>query len=180
MPTQPLGTSTVFHAGIIGDGKRPNPLEDRLPDDAVQTNSFVFVSAVFKLCHWPDKSREIASRQAEIERRDQSKEACKQLALLLVDLVRFLRTLRQKATTVFFPPSCSHSNLISGPLSTVAGLPDFSWPKHTKTGKICIPNESTQTIPNGLKIYRMAVNIPDGHKIYKTYSIPRPSTIFLD
>ena len=87
MPTQPLGTSTVFHAGIIGEGKRPVPEENRLPDEDIQTNVLMLVSIIFKLCHCPEKSKEIASKQAELERREQSKEACKQLALLLVDLV---------------------------------------------------------------------------------------------
>jgi len=84
MPTQPLGTSTVFHAGIIGDGKRATPNEARLSDEAIQTNTFILVSVMFKVCHFPDKAR-----QTETERRKQSKEACEQLALLLVDLVRF-------------------------------------------------------------------------------------------
>jgi hypothetical protein len=41
------------------------------------------------------------------------------------------------------------------------GLPDFSWSKRT---------ECPQTIPNGHKLYQMAVNIPNGHKIYKHFS----------
>ena len=82
MPTQPLGTSTVFHAGIIGDGKRAVPNDTRLSDDEIQTNTFFLVSVMFKVCHFPEKGR-----QTEAERRKQSKEACEQLALLLVDLV---------------------------------------------------------------------------------------------
>jgi hypothetical protein len=88
MPTQPLGTSTVFHAGIIGEGKRSLVVEERLSDSEIETNTLFFVSILFKLCHCPEKGKEITSRQAELERREQSKEACKQLALLLVDLVR--------------------------------------------------------------------------------------------
>jgi hypothetical protein len=47
------------------------------------------------------------------------------------------------------------------------GLPDFSWSKHTKTGKIY--KKRPQTIPNGQKLYQIAVNIPNGHKV-GTYS----------
>ena len=87
MPTQPLGTSTVFHAGIIGSGKRATPSEGRLPEEDIQTNIFLFVSVLFKLCHCPERIRETNPRLAEIERRKLSKEACEQLALLMVDLV---------------------------------------------------------------------------------------------
>ena len=41
-----------------------------------------FWLVMFKVCHFPEKGR-----QTEAERRKQSKEACEQLALLLVDLV---------------------------------------------------------------------------------------------
>ena len=87
MPTQPLGASTVFHAGIIGAGKRSVPLEDQLADNEIQTNIFLCVSVLFKLCHCPVKSGDAIFRQTEIDRREQSKEACKQLALLVVELV---------------------------------------------------------------------------------------------
>jgi hypothetical protein len=89
MPTQPLGTSTVFHAGIIGEGKRPVEAENRLPEEDIQTNILMLVSILFKLCHCPEKTKKLTTKQAEIERREQSKEACKQLALLLVDLVSY-------------------------------------------------------------------------------------------
>ena len=90
MPTQPLGTSTVFHAGIIGEGKRNVPIEDRLPEAEIETNSLIFVSLLFKMCHFPEKVGKETSRLGEMERREMSKESCKQLALLLVDLVSLL------------------------------------------------------------------------------------------
>ena len=72
MPTHPLGTSTVFHAGIIGEGKRkarPFPLINEITKE----KGLMFISILFKLCD-----------EVTIMTKD---ETYKQLALLLVDLV---------------------------------------------------------------------------------------------
>ena len=73
MPTQPLGSTTVFHAGIIGSGKRKEPASPGISPAAVELNQLTFVCAVFKVCHSGGRER--------------SKEACRQLALLLVEMV---------------------------------------------------------------------------------------------
>ena len=72
MPTHPLGTSTVFHAGVIGEGKRrmkPRPPET----ETTKKNGLIFVSILFKMCN------EVSVLPKE--------ETYKQLALLLVELV---------------------------------------------------------------------------------------------
>ena len=73
MPTHPLGTSTVFHAGVIGEGKRPTL---KRPDQTETTkkNSLIFVSILFKICN-------------EVSELQSIDETYKQLALLLVELV---------------------------------------------------------------------------------------------
>ena len=86
MPTHPLGTSTVFHAGVIGEGKRP-PVHSNIPSQQiVDSNSLTFVSLLFKLCHYNLNINSSNNRDRE-QARESSKEATKQLALLLVDLV---------------------------------------------------------------------------------------------
>lgn len=72
MPTHPLGTSTVFHAGIIGEGKR-KVAAAALENETTKENSLIFVSILFKVCD------EVTVMPKE--------ETYKQLALLLVDLV---------------------------------------------------------------------------------------------
>jgi hypothetical protein len=54
-----------------------------------------------------------------------------------------------------------------------AGLPDFSWSKHTKLGKIY---QIGKNIPNDDQPYQTAINytkwtenIPNGHKIYQHF-----------
>jgi hypothetical protein len=57
----------------------------------------------------------------------------------------------------------------------MAGLPDFSWSKHTKAGKMTTNfTNRPQPLPNGQKLYQMAVkyskwpqNIPNGRKIFQ-------------
>ena len=51
MPTQPLGASTVFHAGIIGAGKRSVPLEDQLADNEIQTNNISYMKKLHYILH---------------------------------------------------------------------------------------------------------------------------------
>ena len=106
-----LGTSTVFHAGLIGCGKRPAPHCPRLDKEAIELNQFTLVSIIFKLCHQFQPRRDHFSGQmmpaaaaaaagdkaasctrterrlSAAEAREKSKEACKQLALLLVEVV---------------------------------------------------------------------------------------------
>jgi len=86
MPTHPLGASTVFHAGVIGQGVRKPPDDDLPPKDVVDENTLIFVSSIFKMCHSfsaavPGKS--ISAR----ERQERSRESLKQLSVLLVDIV---------------------------------------------------------------------------------------------
>ena len=72
MPTHPLGTSTVFHAGVIGQGKRKaKPLA--IVNETTKEKGLMFVSILFKLCD-----------EVTIMPKD---ETYKQLAILLVDLV---------------------------------------------------------------------------------------------
>jgi hypothetical protein len=63
-----------------------------------------------------------------------------------------------------------------------SGLPDFSWYNIPKPEKICryiykmyqMATKYTkcqQNIPNGNKIYQMAVNILNGHKMYQIAKI---------
>ena len=51
MPTHPLGASTVFHAGVIGQGVRKPPDDNSPPKDVVEENTLTFVSFIFKMCH---------------------------------------------------------------------------------------------------------------------------------
>jgi hypothetical protein len=85
MPTQPLGASTVFHAGIIGDGKRSVEPKNPLSKEEIETNTFILVSVIFKLCHCSANQKD--SSQNDFVRRELSKEACKQLGLQIVDLI---------------------------------------------------------------------------------------------
>jgi hypothetical protein len=39
-----------------------------------------------------------------------------------------------------------------------AGLPDFTWPKYTKTGKVYMCSKLQQTIQNGHKLYQIVTN----------------------
>jgi hypothetical protein len=66
-----------------------------------------------------------------------------------------------------------------------AGLPDFSWFKNTKMGKIYQMTTNytkrPQTIPNGHKLYQTAINYPkwpynnpNGHEIYQHYHFQEP------
>jgi uncharacterized ion transporter superfamily protein YfcC len=70
----------------------------------------------------------------------------------------FIKKLHQKyhlfISTVSFVYvlTCRYCFLQS--LTLVAGLPDFSWSKHTKMGKF---TKWMQTVPNGHKLYQMAV-----------------------
>ena len=73
MPTQPLGSSTVFHAGVIGAGKRSAPESPAIAADVVELNQLALVCTIFKVCHTGGRER--------------SKEACRQLALMLVEMV---------------------------------------------------------------------------------------------
>merc|ERR1719242_414091 len=86
MPTHPLGTSTSFHAGVIGEGKRPRMEHNKLPQETVDANILIFVSLLFKLCHHHLNLMFSNSKERD-EAREKSKDATKQLSLLLVDLV---------------------------------------------------------------------------------------------
>ena len=86
MPTHPLGTSTSFHAGVIGEGKRPHPEDSKLPQDIIDSNILTFVSLLFKLCHH-HLNLGYSNNMERDQARDKSKDATKQLSLLLVDLV---------------------------------------------------------------------------------------------
>ena len=91
MPAHPLGVSTVFHAGVIGDGARRPPDNKNPPDDVVKENTLTFVSFIFKLCHNfaanGNGAKKATSPREKDLMRERSKEACKQMALLLVDIV---------------------------------------------------------------------------------------------
>ena len=50
MPTHPLGTSTVFHAGVIGEGKRKVKPASK-ETEQTHKNSLKFVSVLFKICN---------------------------------------------------------------------------------------------------------------------------------
>ena len=67
-----LGTSTVFHAGVIGEGKRKTKT-DSLETEATNRNGLIFTSILFKLCN------EVTVLPKE--------DTYKQLALLLVEVV---------------------------------------------------------------------------------------------
>ena len=76
MPTYPVGATTVYHAGIIGNGaKYLNTKDDnpKLSNEATLENRTLFVSVLFKLC--------------QMESKEKAKESTRQLSLLLVDIV---------------------------------------------------------------------------------------------
>ena len=50
MPTHPLGTSTVFHAGIIGQGKRKAPPTANETPETKQ-NCLTLITILFKICN---------------------------------------------------------------------------------------------------------------------------------
>jgi hypothetical protein len=54
-----------------------------------------------------------------------------------------------------------------------AGLPDFSWSKHTKMGKMHIPNDH-RLFQTAINYTKWPNNIPNGHKIYKHFSFQVP------
>ena len=86
MPTHPLGTSTVFHAGVIGEGKRPPAENCQYVQEIIDSNTLTFVSLLFKLCHHNLSQGSFNNREND-QGREKSKEATKQLSLLLVDLI---------------------------------------------------------------------------------------------
>jgi len=92
MPAHPLGASTVFHAGVIGEGKRPPPPNRSPSKEIVEENSLTFVSFLFKLCHnfaaaGTNTNGGGKNPREKEQMRERSREACKQMALLLNDLV---------------------------------------------------------------------------------------------
>lgn len=82
MPAHPLGASTVFHAGVIGDGARRPPENKCPPPDDVRENTLTFVSFLFKLCHNfagnGSNKKNSTPREKELMR-ERSREACKQV-----------------------------------------------------------------------------------------------------
>jgi hypothetical protein len=56
-----------------------------------------------------------------------------------------------------------------------AGLPDFSWPKRTKTGKY---NKQPQTVPKDNKFYQMAIKYCKWSYNIPTFTFQRPSKIY--
>jgi len=71
MPVQPLGHSTVFHAGIIGDGKRPAEAVHPLGEFDRGLLRETLAGTIFRLC----------------ESVDDNDEGAKKLALILVELI---------------------------------------------------------------------------------------------
>ena len=69
MPVQPLGSTTVFHAGTIGAGPRPAPPPRPVPAEQEEENRREVAGLVVRLCE------------------AQGQEGTKQLALLLVEMV---------------------------------------------------------------------------------------------
>ena len=86
MPTHPLGTSTSFHAGVIGQGKRLQLQSSKHPPETIESNSLTFVSLLFKLCHYHLNLGPSNNRERD-QAREKSKDATKQLSLLMVDLI---------------------------------------------------------------------------------------------
>ena len=114
MPTHPLGTSTVFHAGIIGEGKRkakPFPIQN----EVTKEKGLVFVSILFNLC---DK--------VTIMSKD---ETYKQLALLLGKHLSLQNIPMNFSVKILFHDFFSLVDLVS-PDVMYNGLP---WPEEEFT-----------------------------------------------
>ena len=73
MPTRSHGMSTVFHAGVIGEGKTEVKHKSKLTPDETDYNRFVFLSILSKIFQSGSKEK--------------GKEASKQMALLMVEMV---------------------------------------------------------------------------------------------
>jgi len=82
MPSHPVGSSS-FHAGAIGAVKRRR-IESKVSPEAVQSNMLMFVSLLFKLCN---HHLSVEYNKEPDSAREKSKDATKQLALLLVDMI---------------------------------------------------------------------------------------------
>jgi len=72
MPVQPLGSSTVFHAGTIGAGARGAAAEHPVSEDQVEINRRTVAGVIMRLCEGTG---------------DQPGEGAKQLALMLVEII---------------------------------------------------------------------------------------------
>jgi len=83
MPSHPVGPSS-FHAGVIGAVKRPRLESKKVTPEAAQSNILTFVSLLFKLCN---HHISVECNREPDSAREKSKDATKQLALLLVDMI---------------------------------------------------------------------------------------------
>jgi len=72
MPVQPLGSSTVFHAGTIGNGAHGPPEEHPVSEDQAEINRRTVAGVVMRLCEGAG---------------EQEGEGAKQLALMLVEII---------------------------------------------------------------------------------------------
>jgi len=72
MPVQPLGSSTVFHAGTIGAGARTGGGDHTVTQDQAEVNRRTVAGVVMRLCEGTG---------------DQPGEGAKQLALMLVEMI---------------------------------------------------------------------------------------------
>jgi hypothetical protein len=59
------------------------------------------------------------------------------------------------------------------PPKVETGLPDFSWPKHTKTVKLCAPIEH-ELFQTAITHIEWPENTPNGHKIYQILPFQDP------
>jgi len=71
MPVQPIGSSTVFHAGVIGDGKRVEALANTVSEEQALVNRECVCGLMVRLCRTPSGPEE----------------GSKRLALILVELI---------------------------------------------------------------------------------------------
>jgi len=72
MPVQPLGSSTVFHAGTIGSGAQGAPGERPVSEDEAEVNRRTVAGVVMRLCEGASGGQG---------------EGAKQLALMLVEII---------------------------------------------------------------------------------------------
>jgi len=72
MPVQPLGSSTVFHAGTIGAGARGDAGDHPVSRDQVEINRRTVAGVIMRLCEGTG---------------DQPGEGAKQLALMMVEII---------------------------------------------------------------------------------------------
>ncbi|XP_023331257.1 integrator complex subunit 5 [Eurytemora carolleeae] len=83
MPVQPLGSSTVFHAGVIGDGIRAGAPSSRISEEESSLLRQLVSGIIIRLCESVGSDDEDEKRMSQQSLDD----GCKKLSLILVEII---------------------------------------------------------------------------------------------